>query len=175
MPPSSSCSFTSLLDPLVPAVAGSEIHDDPFRPLSKYARDLIADAGGIDLATDAMREGAYDFQLRPLNLSKMLAVIQRAISHQQLVTRVSALAERLDERLRIPTLTGNSRAMQTLTERIAQIAEIARQGDGVAGYIHEGRGMGGNQPFAQLAAEPGSPVLGVDTDEVDVRLTGLRR
>ncbi len=38
-------SFTSLLDPLVPAVAGSEIHDDPFRPLSKYARDLIADAG----------------------------------------------------------------------------------------------------------------------------------
>lgn len=83
---------------------------------------LIADAGGIDLATDAMREGAYDFQLRPLNLSKMLAVIQRALSHQQLVTRVSALAERLDERLRIPTLTGNSRAMQTLTERIAQIA-----------------------------------------------------
>ena len=83
---------------------------------------LIADAGGIDLATDAMREGAYDFQLRPLNLSKMLAVIRRALSHQQLVTRVSALAERLDERLRIPTLTGNSRAMQTLTERIAQIA-----------------------------------------------------
>ncbi|MEK7348658.1 MAG: sigma-54 dependent transcriptional regulator [Candidatus Eisenbacteria bacterium] len=83
---------------------------------------LIADAGGVELATDAMREGAYDFQLRPLNLSKMLAVIQRALSHQQLVTRVSALAERLDERLRIPTLTGNSRAMQTLTERIAQIA-----------------------------------------------------
>ncbi len=83
---------------------------------------LIADAGGIDLATDAMREGAYDFQLRPINLSKMLAVIRRALSHQQLVTRVSVLAERLDERLRIPTLTGNSRAMQTLTERIAQIA-----------------------------------------------------
>ncbi len=83
---------------------------------------LIADAGGIDLATDAMRDGAYDFQLRPLNHPKMLAVIQRALSHQQLVTRVSALAERLDERLRIPTLTGNSRAMQTLTERIAQIA-----------------------------------------------------
>ncbi len=38
------------------------------------------------------------------------------------MTRVSALAERLAERLRIPTLTGNSRAMQTLTERIAQIA-----------------------------------------------------
>ncbi|HET9950614.1 MAG TPA: sigma-54 dependent transcriptional regulator [Candidatus Eisenbacteria bacterium] len=83
---------------------------------------LIADQGGVELATEAMRRGAYDFQFRPLNLTKMLAVIQRALSHQQLVTRVSALAERLDERLRIPTLTGNSRAMQVLTERIAQIA-----------------------------------------------------
>ncbi len=83
---------------------------------------LIADAGGVDLATEAMRLGAYDFQLRPLNLTKLLAVVQRALSHQRLVTRASALAERLDERLRIPTLTGNSRAMQTLTERIAQIA-----------------------------------------------------
>ncbi|HSQ58883.1 MAG TPA: sigma-54 dependent transcriptional regulator [Acidobacteriota bacterium] len=83
---------------------------------------LIADAGGVDLATEAMRRGAYDFQLRPINLPKLMAVIERALSHQHLVTRASALAERLDERLRIPTLTGNSRAMQALTERIAQIA-----------------------------------------------------
>jgi len=38
-------SLTSLLDPLLPIVAGSEINDDPFRPLSKYARDLVAERG----------------------------------------------------------------------------------------------------------------------------------
>jgi len=38
-------SLQTLLDPLVPSVAGSEIHDDPFDPLSKYARDLIAERG----------------------------------------------------------------------------------------------------------------------------------
>ena len=38
-------SFTTLLDPLVPAVLGSEIHDDPFRPLSRYAQDLLEQAG----------------------------------------------------------------------------------------------------------------------------------
>jgi magnesium chelatase subunit I len=38
-------SFATLLDPLLPAVAGSEINDDPFRPLSKGARDRIAEAG----------------------------------------------------------------------------------------------------------------------------------
>ncbi|MGE5176504.1 MAG: sigma-54-dependent transcriptional regulator, partial [Hyphomicrobiales bacterium] len=83
---------------------------------------LIADAGTIELATDAMRQGAYDFQTRPLNLQKLRAVIQRAISHQKLVSRVSDLAERLDERARVPSLTGSSRAMQELYARIANVA-----------------------------------------------------
>jgi magnesium chelatase subunit I len=38
-------SLTGLLDEWMPIVAGSEINDDPFAPVSKHARDLIADAG----------------------------------------------------------------------------------------------------------------------------------
>ena len=34
-----------LLDEWVPEVEGSEIHDDPLAPVSKYARDLVAEAG----------------------------------------------------------------------------------------------------------------------------------
>ncbi len=83
---------------------------------------LIADQGTLELATSAMREGAYDFQLRPLNLAKMLAVIERAISHQQLVVRAEDLAVRLDERLRVPKLTGHSRVMQELQDKVLQIA-----------------------------------------------------
>ena len=37
--------LTSLLDPEMPVVAGSEVNDDPFAPISKYARTLIAEAG----------------------------------------------------------------------------------------------------------------------------------
>jgi magnesium chelatase subunit I len=38
-------SLTTLLDPLAPALAGCEIHDDPFAPLCKRCRDLLAQAG----------------------------------------------------------------------------------------------------------------------------------
>ena len=38
-------SLINLLDPYVPIVAGSEINDDPFNPISKMARDLIAEHG----------------------------------------------------------------------------------------------------------------------------------
>ncbi|HZI89544.1 MAG TPA: sigma-54 dependent transcriptional regulator [Candidatus Polarisedimenticolia bacterium] len=83
---------------------------------------LIADRGSVELATEAMRQGAYDFQERPLNFQKLLAVVERALSHQQVVSRVSALEERLDERLKVPNLTGHSRAMQELLAKIVQIA-----------------------------------------------------
>jgi magnesium chelatase subunit I len=38
-------SLVNLLDELIPIVAGSEINDDPFLPISRYARDLIAEGG----------------------------------------------------------------------------------------------------------------------------------
>lgn len=37
--------LVSLLDDAIPIVAGSEVHDDPFAPISRYARELIAERG----------------------------------------------------------------------------------------------------------------------------------
>lgn len=37
--------LVNLLDDVIPVVAGSEINDDPFAPVSKAARDLLADKG----------------------------------------------------------------------------------------------------------------------------------
>ena len=38
-------SLTGLLDEWLPIVAGSEINDDPYHPVSRHARDLVADKG----------------------------------------------------------------------------------------------------------------------------------
>src|SRR5579872_2914756 len=38
-------SLTNLLDEWMPIVAGSEINDDPYAPVSRHARDLVADKG----------------------------------------------------------------------------------------------------------------------------------
>lgn len=37
--------LVQLLDEYVPVVAGSELNDDPLRPISRYAKDLIAEHG----------------------------------------------------------------------------------------------------------------------------------
>src|SRR4051794_36731527 len=38
-------SLTGLLDEWMPIIAGSEINDDPYAPVSKHARDLVAEQG----------------------------------------------------------------------------------------------------------------------------------
>jgi magnesium chelatase subunit I len=38
-------SLISLLDEWMPVIAGSEINDDPYHPVSRYARDLVASEG----------------------------------------------------------------------------------------------------------------------------------
>src|SRR5688500_732844 len=37
--------LTTFLDERIPVIAGSEVNDDPFGPISKYGRDMIAECG----------------------------------------------------------------------------------------------------------------------------------
>ena len=37
--------MVTLLDEYIPVVAGSEINDDPFQPISRFAQDLISEKG----------------------------------------------------------------------------------------------------------------------------------
>jgi two-component system, NtrC family, response regulator HydG len=72
---------------------------------------MIASDADIELATEAMRQGAYDFQTKPLNLKKMKAVLDRGLSLQRLTFEVTDLHRRLDQRYGFHNLIGNSRGM----------------------------------------------------------------
>jgi len=83
---------------------------------------IIADHPDIELATEAMRQGAYDFQIRPVNLRKLEAVIQRGIAHQGLVLERHALSRRLDEQYGFANLVGNSRQMVKVYNAVRKAA-----------------------------------------------------
>jgi magnesium chelatase subunit I len=51
--------LVNLLDDAMPIVAGSEINDNPFAPISKYARNLIAEAGDETPIAWVGRENRY--------------------------------------------------------------------------------------------------------------------
>lgn len=56
-------SLTGLLDEWMPIVAGSEINDDPFAPVSRHARDLIAEQGDTTPIAWVHRDDRYGEKL----------------------------------------------------------------------------------------------------------------
>src|SRR6516165_7321746 len=52
-----------LLDDVIPIVAGSEINDNPFAPVSRYARDRIAQQGDVTPIEWIGRERRYHEKL----------------------------------------------------------------------------------------------------------------
>jgi len=56
-------SLTNLLDAEVPAIAGTEINDDPFKPISPLGKQLVAQHGDITEITWIPREARYGEKL----------------------------------------------------------------------------------------------------------------
>ncbi|HOZ45905.1 MAG TPA: sigma-54 dependent transcriptional regulator [Candidatus Hydrogenedentes bacterium] len=83
---------------------------------------FMAERSDVELATEAMRQGAYDFQIRPINLGKLDAVIQRGLEHQRSVMAQHELRRRLDERYGLGSLVGQSRAMIRVYNTVRQAA-----------------------------------------------------
>ncbi|HZE82832.1 MAG TPA: sigma 54-interacting transcriptional regulator [Puia sp.] len=61
--------MVELLDEYIPYITGSEVNDDPFRPISKFARDLVATRGDDTPITMLHRSERYGEKLATPDVS----------------------------------------------------------------------------------------------------------
>ena len=83
---------------------------------------LISAYGTVETAVEAMKEGAEDFLVKPINLEQLDALIQRALSHQAVVRENRELRERLAERYRFDQIVGESGTLQEAMNLAARVA-----------------------------------------------------
>ena len=101
---------------------------------------LVAEGADGGKAVEAMRQGAADFQVKPLNHEKLLAVLRRGLERQALVARVIELEAQLDERFGLERLTGHSRAIVGVMEQVRHVAST-RATVLIEGEIGTGKGL----------------------------------
>ncbi|MBW7859671.1 MAG: sigma-54 dependent transcriptional regulator [Rhodocyclaceae bacterium] len=82
---------------------------------------LITGHGGISMAVQAMREGAYDFIEKPFASDRLVGVVQRALDRRRLVLENRELRERLLDRQTL-RLIGEVPAIQNIRRVIGTIA-----------------------------------------------------
>jgi len=78
----------------------------------------------VESAVEAMKEGAYDYLTKPVNLSKLSMLVQRAIEQQRMMVEVEELRRQLETRTSFQNIIGTSKQIQRVYETVLRIAPI---------------------------------------------------
>jgi DNA-binding NtrC family response regulator len=102
---------------------------DLLRGARQRSRDtqiiLMTAYGTVESAVEAMKEGAYDYLTKPLDMRRLRALVVRALEVQSVVAENSELRLRLKKRAEPGLMLGNSEAVR----KVLQIAEEVARSD----------------------------------------------
>ncbi len=83
---------------------------------------LLTAYGSVETAVEAMKQGAYDFLTKPVNLDHLDMLVARAIKARNLEKKVETLESQLNEKFGMENIVGESPAMRQVFEIITQTA-----------------------------------------------------
>lgn len=83
---------------------------------------LLSAYGSVERAVEAMKDGAYDFLTKPINLDHLELVVHRALKQKHLERQNATLRTQLAGQSALGRLLGTSDAMQQVRDRIRQAA-----------------------------------------------------
>ncbi len=120
---------------------------------------ILTAHGNVHTAVEAMKKGAYDFLTKPVDLSHLRLVVERALDRLHLVAENRKLHSRLESGDPFRRLVRNSESMQSASKLIKQVAQsdvpVLLRGetgvgkDLVARAIHE-RSKRSERPFVAV-------------------------
>ncbi|MBW1786535.1 MAG: sigma-54-dependent Fis family transcriptional regulator [Deltaproteobacteria bacterium] len=76
----------------------------------------------VDTAVQAMKEGAFDYLVKPFDPDQVELLIKRIVDHRDLVLENILLRQKLEERSRYDEIIGKSDVMQAVFQLISRVA-----------------------------------------------------
>ena len=111
-----------LLDIRMPGIDGLELQ----RKLKEAEPDatviIMTAYASVESAVEAMKQGAYDYIIKPFNPDDLEHTIQKAIERKQLVSENKQLRTKIDELNLLHEIVGTSAATRRLLEQVAIVS-----------------------------------------------------
>ncbi|TAN24197.1 MAG: sigma-54-dependent Fis family transcriptional regulator [Acidobacteria bacterium] len=121
---------------------------------------LMTAYGSIEEAVQAMKDGAYDFIQKPLDLEQLALRLRRAIGEQKLQRQNVLLRQELAERYGLPKIIGDHDSMKQAAAALQRIATTATT------VLLLGESGTGKELFAravhQLSARAAEPFVAIN-------------
>lgn len=83
---------------------------------------LMTAYGTVESAVEAMKQGAYDYLPKPLDMKRLRAVVQKALEFQSVVAENNELRQRLQTQTEPSLLVGDSEPMRAVAQLCAEVA-----------------------------------------------------
>jgi DNA-binding NtrC family response regulator len=111
-----------ITDLRLPTLSGLELlkiqkETDPTIPVL-----LMTAYGTIEEAVEAMKQGAFDFVPKPVDISHLLLLVNRAVEQRRLMVENILLKEEAQQVYGIPKIIGDSPAIQAISQAIQRVA-----------------------------------------------------
>ena len=111
-----------ITDLKMPGVSGEELLKRVETETPGVPVIVLTGHGTVENAVEAMRNGAYDFLTKPLDLDRLSLLVKRALASRELFLRHRRLEEELDRQRRENKMIGSSPALRSVYDTIIRVA-----------------------------------------------------
>lgn len=111
-----------ITDLKMPNLSGEEVLQKATTMSPNLPVIILTGHGTIENAVRAMKNGAYDYLTKPVNMDRLSLLVQRALSARELMLQHRAMQEELQKRHQFSNIIGKSESMKKIFEVVQQVA-----------------------------------------------------
>jgi DNA-binding NtrC family response regulator len=111
-----------ITDLKMPRLSGEELLKNITSQYPTVPAIILTGHGTIESAVQAMRDGAYDFLTKPVNLDRLSLLVKRALANRELILQNKAMQEELEKKNQFASIIGKSQEMKHVFEVVRQVA-----------------------------------------------------
>lgn len=111
-----------ITDLKMPGLSGGELLKQVTSRYPSVPVIVLTGHGTVEDAVDAMRNGAYDFITKPVNLDHLSILVKRALERRELSRRNEELLEEVETQKRVSSIVGKSPAIRQIFELVRRVA-----------------------------------------------------
>lgn len=111
-----------IADLKMPGLSGDELMKETLENYPYLPIIILTAFGTIENAVEAMRNGAYDFITKPLNIDKLSLIVNRALENSSLKRQNRELLNQLKKKYSFENIIGKSASMKKVFETIELVS-----------------------------------------------------